>query len=108
MVDDIIRAHLLDPLSRVGTRCGGNDGQPGELLCQLNQDRANTAGGADHEQRFPCAFSFYQPEAVEQNLPRRDAGQGHRGGFGETEGRRFPPHDTFIDNLKLGVGTGVE
>ena len=84
MIDHGVCAEVEAPFLRIRPRCGGNHGQPGEATRKLDQDRADAAGAAGDQQRAMVdAFAGHRAEAVEQQLPRGDRGEGQRRGLRE-------------------------
>ena len=107
VVDHHIGPHFSHPVDSVLTRGGGDDGEVGQFLGQLDEDRADTAGCADDEQTLSLAFAFLDPETVEEDLPGGDGGQRQACCFGKAKGLRFHADNSLIDSVELGVGAGA-
>ena len=90
---------------RFGPGRRGNDGKAGKAARELNQDRTDTAGAADHQQGARVdAFARHRAETIEQQFPRGDRGEGKCRGLRERKGFRHAPGDAFVDQMKFRVG----
>jgi len=105
VIDDMIRAKLLDPAFRLRARRRGDDDQPGRLG-KLNADRANTPPSADDQDRLSLVGTLaIDAETVEESLIGGDRRQRQRCGFGKTEALRLESDNALIDQLELRIGT---
>jgi len=108
LVDHVVGAQLQGPVAGFRTRGGADHGHLRQLARQLQQDRADTAGGADHQQGFTFALvAGRHVQAVEQHFPGRQAGQRQRRGRAEIERCRHVADDALVHQLQFAVAAGA-
>ena len=73
---------------------------------ELDQDRADTAGRAGHQQMAPGSAAARHAEAVEQQLPGGDRGQRQRCGFGVGKRLWRMADQTRVHALEFGIAAG--
>ena len=82
MIDHGMRAKVEAPFLRLRPRGSGDDRQPGEPACKLDQDRADaTSAASDQERARIDALARHGAEPVEQQFPGGDRGQRQRRGL---------------------------
>ena len=106
MVGDRSRAQSATPLCRFRPRRGRDHRKTRDFGGQLDRDRANSAGTADHQQRLArlCMRRRADLEAIEQSFPGGDRGQWQGGGGCEIKRDRHVPDDAFVDRVQAAVG----
>lgn len=86
-------------------RSGGHHGQAGEAARELDQDRTNPAGTADDEQRARIdALAGLHAEAIEQQFPCGNGGEGQGRRLRERQRLRLVSDDALIDQVKFRIG----
>jgi len=107
VVDGVVRAHPQAPVAGFIARRGGDHGQAGQRLGDLDQNRADSAGAADDQQALAGAFTLAQAHALEQQFPGGDRRQRQGRRLGMVEGLGFAADDALIDDVQLAVGAGA-
>lgn len=104
VVDHMLRAHLSDPFNGFRPRRGGDDGEA-RMPRQLDGDGSHAARAADDQQVFATVARAVERErhALEQQLPRSERGQWHRGGLRKAQRRRLAAGDARIHQVIFGV-----
>ena len=84
MIDNRMGAEIEAPFLRFRTGRGCHHRQAGKAARELDQDRADTAGAADDQQRACIeALAGHRAEAIEQQFPGGDRRQRQRRGLRE-------------------------
>ena len=105
VIDHRMRAEIEAPFLRLRPRRGRNHGEAGEAARELDQDRADTAGAAGDEKRTRIdALAGDRAEAIEQQFPGGDGGEGKGGCLRERERFRLVADDALVDQMEFGVG----
>ena len=98
-------AEIEAPFLRFRPDRGSDDGEAGEAAGELDQDRADAAGAADDQQGARIdALAGHGAEAVEQQFPGGDRGQGQGGGLGEGQRLRLAADDALVDQMEFRIG----
>ena len=98
-------AEVEAPFLRVRPRRGGNHRQAGQPSRELDQDRADAAGAAGDQQRARIdALAGHGAEAIEQQFPGGDRGEGKGGGLRERQRLRLAADDALVDQVEFRIG----
>ena len=86
-------------------RRGRNHREPGEAARQLNQNRADATGATRDQQRARIdALAGHRAEAVEQQFPGGDRGEGQGRRLRERKRFRLAADDALVDQMEFRIG----